>query len=304
MINFKKIEITDRTWVLPILQTSNYQSQEYNFTNNFIWKDVFNVQVANHKGFYLVKSGRETPSYVFPAGNGNLKEVIEEMMEDAQKCGHAFCMHSLFEDSVAQLETLFPDTFSFIEDRDYADYIYLSEKLQTLSGKKLHSKRNHINRFIENNPSWTYEPVTKDNLQDCYAMNVQWCHANNCEDDEDKKSEQCAVKNCFKNFADLELQGGIIKIDGNIVAFAFGEPLNNDTFIVHIEKAFSDIQGAYPMINQQFAIHNTTNFTYINREDDMGSEGLRKAKLSYYPEKILIKYNVCLKGSVQATVKW
>ncbi|MEG2295283.1 MAG: phosphatidylglycerol lysyltransferase domain-containing protein [Oscillospiraceae bacterium] len=304
MINFKKIQITDKSWILPTLQHSNFQSQEYNFTNNFIWKDVFNVQVANHNGFYLVKSGKENPSYVFPAGKGDLKKVIEEMMEDAKMCGHAFCMHSLFEESVVCLESLFPHTFVFTQDRDYADYIYLSEKLQTLSGKKLHSKRNHINRFKENNLNWIYESVTKENLQECYAMNVAWCHANNCEDDDDKKSEQCAVKNCFEYFEALGLQGGMIKVDGNIVAFSFGEPLNSDTFIVHIEKAFSDIQGAYPIINQQFAVHNAVDFTYINREDDMGAEGLRKAKLSYYPENILIKHNVCLKGCSEVTLKW
>ena len=125
--------------------------------------------------------------------------------------------------------------------------------------------------------------MTKDNLEECFQMALQWRNQNGCDEDHEKNAEMCVTLNALRLFYELELVGGVLKVDGYVIAFTIGEEITPDMFVVHIEKAFADIQGAYPMINQQFVEHECSDYQYINREEDTGAEGLRKAKLSYYP---------------------
>ncbi len=128
-------------------------------------------------------------------------------------------------------------------------------------------------------------------------MALKWRHVNSCEDDDEKVNEMCVTLNALRLYKELELKGGILRVNGEIVAFTIGEKICGDTFVVHIEKAYAEIQGAYPMINQQFVSHECQEFTYINREEDTGSEGLRKAKLSYRPAFLVEKGMVRRKNS-------
>lgn len=295
MLNFRRIELSDKTWIDPLLAKGNQRGSEYTFSNNFIYRKLYSVEAAQMDQYYLVYSGREdenySPSYLYPSGSGDVKPVIEALRQDAKRRGVPFRMHAITKENCALLETLFPGQFVFTETRDSFDYIYKSESLITLSGKKLHSKRNFINRFkSEHEGTWSYEDITNENLDECWKMNVLWCEQSGCGDDPELMEEACAVRNCFNNFQALGLSGGLLRLDGKVIAFTMGRPLNSDTFIVHIEKAFAGIAGAYPMINQQFVSHNCTNFLYVNREDDVGDEGLRKAKLSYKPAILLEKY--------------
>lgn len=164
-----------------------------------------------------------------------------------------------------------------------SDYVYESEKLISLSGKKLHGKRNHINNFIKAYPDYQYERINGENREECIELAQNWRKENGCDSDPEKNEEFCVTLRALKELEDLNLTGGLIRADGRVVAFSIGEKLCNDTFVVHIEKAYADIQGAYPIINQQFVLHEAADYRYINREEDTGAEGLRKAKLSYYP---------------------
>ena len=168
-------------------------------------------------------------------------------------------------------------------DRDEADYVYEREKLATLAGKKLHGKRNHINKFKSLYEDWTYESLNDENVEDCFQMALKWRNQNGCDEDHEKNAEMCVTLNSLRLYKELGMVGGIIRVAGKIVAFCIGEPVSEDTFVVHIEKAFPDIEGAYPMINQQFVLHECMEYQYVNREEDTGAEGLRKAKLSYRP---------------------
>ena len=127
-------------------------------------------------------------------------------------------------------------------------------------------------------------------------MALKWRKQNGCDDDEEKNAEMCVTLNSLRLLEELELTGGVLRVNGEVIAFTIGEPVSDDTFVVHIEKAYADIQGAYPMINQQFVQHECMNYKYINREEDTGAEGLRKAKLSYRPaflvEKGIVKERV------------
>lgn len=296
MIDFKAIQLNDKAWIDPLLAQSNYRGSEYAFSNNYDWKDIFHIQVAQIDGYYVVKSGIDYESYLYPAGAGDIKPVIEQLMADAKERGIPFNIHGITDETKAELELLFPDAFTITEHRNAADYIYAVEKMTTLSGKKLHSKRNHIARFKENNSDWTYESITEKNIDECIQMNSLWCKQMDCNLNKSLRDEACAVRNAFSNFKALGLRGGLLRVDGNVIAYTMGARLNADTLVVHVEKAFAEIQGAYPMINQQFVTNECQDFTYVNREDDLGEEGLRKAKLSYYPEILLNKYEARLKG--------
>lgn len=129
-------------------------------------------------------------------------------------------------------------------------------------------------------------------------MALKWRNENGCEEDEEKNAEMCVTLNALRLFEELELTGGVLKIDGKVAAFTLGEPITSDTFVVHIEKAFAEVPGAYTMINQQFVEHECRAFRYINREEDTGAEGLRKAKLSYRPVFLVEK------GNVKETDEW
>ena len=173
------------------------------------------------------------------------------------------------------------------------------EKLVLLPGRKLHAKRNHINFFIENN-DWTFEPITRENLGECRKMNEEWYREKGQSCNAGLANERRAVDKCFENYSELGLEGGLLRASGRIVAYTIGEPLNSDTYVIHVEKAFSSIRGAYQMINREFASYirdNHPHIIYVNREDDMGDKGLRRAKLSYYPDRMIEKYTARYKRS-------
>ena len=172
------------------------------------------------------------------------------------------------------------------------DYIYETENLTNLSGKKFHGKRNHIARFMDDD-DWEYETLSSENVQECIDMNNNWIQKKYDEDawSQEVQDEYDVVKNALIDYKRLGLVGGVLRKYGEVVAFELGEPLCDDTFVVHFEKAYADVQGAYPMINKQFVQHECQDYKYVNREEDDGEEGLRKAKLSYHPDILLEKYN-------------
>ena len=184
-----------------------------------------------------------------------------------------------------------PGRFLIEGDRNDYDYIYTREKLATLAGKKLHGKRNHIARFKDSG-DWSYEPMTAENVEECRTMTYTWIHMREEKWNEEMNQEISVLHEAFDHMQELGLVGGVLRRDGQIVAFSIGERLNSETFVVHFEKAYPDLRGAYPMINQQFVLHECEGYAYVNREEDTGDPGLRKAKLSYYPDILLPKYEL------------
>lgn len=294
MIDFRPLKIEDRQWIEPILRESKKYGCEYSFGDMFIWKSIYDIQVAKHKDFFVSFNGAGFDAYCCPVGSGNKKEIIEDLMQDARERNIEFKMFGLMEECAKDLEELFPDKFEIEENRDSFDYIYSTEDLINLKGKKYHGKRNHIAYFKKNN-NWTYEPMTRENIPECIAMNKEWEKLNREKDPDGIDDELIAINTSFDNFEELGFVGGVLKVEGRVVAFTFGESMNDDIFCTHVEKAYSDIRGAYPMINREFAENALSQYKYINREDDTGLEGLRQAKLSYYPSILLSKYMARLK---------
>ena len=278
MISFKDIELKDKELITSYTQQSPRRNCDLSFSNLCSWRFLYDTQFAVQDGFLVLKFwAGEKLVYMMPVGSG-------DMIEDANQEGERFCMLGVCAGMRADLEAIMPDKFHFEADRDYADYLYLRTDLATLAGKKFQAKRNHLNKFRRTYTNYEYVPLTSDRIQECLDLEAEWCKVN--------------------NFDALGLTGGILHVDGKIVAFTFGMPINQDTFGVHVEKADTTIDGAYTMINYEFANHIPEQYTYINREEDLGIEGLRKAKLSYQPVIILEKYMACLKDIPVDPVKW
>ena len=284
----------------PYYQYEQSSSCEVSFANNLLWAPFYEVEYAilEEMAVFFTKGNGYSVSMPMAKDDvtaANLEKVILQLEDYFEQVGHPFHMHLVTRKKFELLESLFPGKYEIEYDRDVADYVYETEKMISLAGKKLHAKRNHINKFKENNPDWSYEPLTMDNLEECLHMAEQWKHMNLCDEKGEKHAEFCVTKRALKQFQELGLKGGILRDGNRIVAFTLGEELNREMFVIHIEKAFADVQGAYPMINQQFLIHEASNYLYVNREEDTGAEGLRKAKLSYYPAFLQEKGNVTVK---------
>jgi hypothetical protein len=293
-IAFQKPTIEDKQKLEPYFKSVHEMNCEFTFANMFLWSGHYGGEYAIVDDMLVIRAGEgKEKSYAYPLGTHDVKPIIEKLIRDCEEIGIPFRMHSITNSMKDNLEQLFPGQFEYVPDRDNFDYIYRSEDLINLKGKKYHGKRNHINQFMERN-NWSYEPITKENMDDCIHMAEEWCIQNGC-DDEGRLAEFCVIKNSFRYFDILGLVGGVLRVDGKVVAFTIGEEINDDVFVVHIEKAYADVNGAYPMINREFITREASQYTYINREEDLGIEGLRKAKLSYKPAILLEEYSVSFK---------
>lgn len=292
---FHPITLDDQQWVKEKLLEDDLRSCELTFANNFIWRHIYDVAVCQTMGFGIIRYRQDGGNkYSFPFGHGDeghdKKEIISLLRRYCAVHGETLCMYPIEEEPCRLLKEWFPGAFLITSFRGDYDYIYTTEKLSTLKGGKLHGKRNHIARFMDE-PDWNYEPLTHDNMEECRQMSRQWSTARAEKWNEEMDEEIGVLHEALDCFDELSLVGGVLRQKGQVVAFTVGEPLNSDTFVVHFEKAFPDLQGAYPMINQQFVLHACQDYTYVNREEDTGDLGLRRAKLSYCPDILLKKYN-------------
>jgi hypothetical protein len=289
---FKEPVISDKQWVTDILKRSKQVGCEFCFGNIFMWSPVYGSQITTcQEGFFLCKSTDDKPSYSMPKGGNDIKRCIDFLKSDARNMGHNLEIYAVTETEKQMLESLFPNKFRFHESRNSFDYVYSTSGLASLSGKKYHSKRNHI-LFFEKNYDWSYEDITADNIVECIEMNRNWEQENKKKNEHEQgtQKEEIAIKRAFENYEELDFKGGLIRANGEVVAYTFGELLNENTFCTHVEKAFAEIRGSYPIINREFAKNTIGSFEFVNREEDLGIEGLRKAKLSYNPEMLVTKY--------------
>ena len=304
MIPFKDIELQDKELITSFTLNSPRRNCDLSFSNLCSWRFLYNTKFAIMDGFLLLKFWADGELvYMMPIGNGDLNKVLDALIEDANREGEPFCLLGICSGMCSELETFMPGRFQFTADRDYADYVYLRSDLATLSGKKFQAKRNHINKF-KKTYNYEYTPIAADRIRECLDLEAEWCKVNNCDQHEGTGNERRALIYALHNFDALGLTGGILHVEGKIAAFTFGMPINQDTFGVHVEKADTRIDGAYAMINYEFANHIPEQYIYINREEDLGIEGLRKAKLSYQPAIILEKYVACLKEQPVEAIKW
>ena len=289
MIDFQKFDLSKKAEYRRLLMSGGERGCEYSLVNLILWG---RQKAAFLDGFLVLFSQFERNSvYPFPVGKGDLKAVLDAIICDARERGIVCRLTGLSAENTMLLEELYPGKFRFYPDRDGCDYVYAIDDLADLKGRKFQKKRNHLNRFREEHPNCEITPIAPETLPAVREMVEQWYAGRN--DDRDYHLEQHALRRAFSHMAELDIEGIMLTESGRVLAFAMGSPLSETTFDIHFEKAVEDVDGAYPAINQAFAAHLREKYPqlqYLNREDDMGIPGLRKAKLSYNPHHLVVKF--------------
>jgi hypothetical protein len=226
--------------------------------------------------------------YYLPIGNHDRKLTLDLIIKDSIK--NDYQLNIIVEND--DINTLYDNKFEINSHRGFFDYLYLRSDLMNLSGKKYQPKRNHINQF-NNLYSYVFRTLNKNDKNECLSMNSLWFEQEMMLTPEFKRDymdERKVIEYLFDYFDELNIYGGAIMVENKMVAFSLGSKVTNDTFDTHIEKANRDYVGSYALINKEMAINIPQEYTFINREEDKGIIGLRKAKLSYQPYKLIEKY--------------
>ena len=278
------------------------EAYDYLFTVSYVWQDKFHSCIGFMEDCLIVKYEVDNQIWFsYPISPEPEKQIkcIKSLMALCENEG-VMCQILWIEEQYArELATNFKNEFELAEYRNIFDYVYERERLASLAGKKLAAKRNHIRRFEEQG-SWIYEEIGEDNRKECWELELNWIALQQNPEAVELLEEKTALKYALDSFDELGLNGGLIRRDGKVLAFSIGERQNKDTFVIHFEKAYGNIQGAYQIINQQMALHNPE-YLYINRQEDVGDLGLRKSKLSYYPDKMIKKYMAVKSGFTYAS---
>ncbi len=284
MLEFKTLQLSDKEWVDRLFSEYNPTRCDFCFGNIFIWAGIYNTNIARFKNSVVLRYKFDGEySYSFSFVEEDVEELIKELLLNSQKNGQKLRIYGLNTEEKEIIEKLFPGEFEMTYMRDFCDYVYKTEDLINLSGRKYHQKRNHIS-YLKNNSDWVYERIDETNIEECRTFNCNWERHNGGKNPEELSLENTAIQTALDNYSSLGFVGGLLRVNGRIEAYTLGEPLNSEMFCTHIEKANADLRGAYPLINQQFALNELSSYKYVNREEDTGSEGLRQAKMSYHPE--------------------
>ena len=264
---------------------------EFTFTNLFIWRHAYQLKISRFQNLICLFSEKGENSFFFPPiGEGDRVECYRVLFRYLQKKNLPQKIARVPEEVIAQTDWK-GEGFVTELDRAQSDYIYLTQDLIELQGRKYHRKRNHIKQFKEKY-SYQYIPLTSEWISECLNLESSWCDLRHCDDTPGLANESIAIKEAFSHFEELGVKGGAILINGKVEAFTLGEPLNRETVVIHIEKANPAFEGLYTLINQAFIELQWSDYTYVNREQDLGEEGLRKAKESYFPHHMVHKYSV------------
>ena len=296
MIQFKPFQIKERPLYDRYLTGCGERGCEYSFVNLYLWGRQ-QAAIQNDRLLFFSQFNRRSV-YLFPIGPGDTKTAIDAIIEDAGQRGIPCRLTGLLEEDCALLEQLYPGRFRYHFDRDSFDYVYAVHDLADLKGRKFQKKRNHLNRFRQEHPQHRLEPITAENLDTVARFVRKWYDVRLAENPHgDYLMEQAAIDKLLRHWQELDMEG-LLLLDGDTaLAVTMGSPLGEDTFDIHFEKALDIADGAYAAINQGFAAYLREKYPrlrWLNREDDMGLEGLRKAKLSYCPEHMIEKHWACL----------
>lgn len=293
--DFVSLELKDCDLFETFLKEYKPEISELTFANLFIWRSHYKFHWSLYKDWLVIASLEgEFGTYVMepigPSPRTEVTRVVLEWMRDEKKE-----KYPRIERADERITSEIGGVKGIIIEptRDHFDYVYLRDDLVNLAGNKYRSKRNHMNQLLRTY-SYQYSDLAPDHIQDCIELQEKWCILRRCEDDLNLLGEWDAVKEILNSYESLNVQGGVVTIENKVMAFTIGQMLNEDTAVVHIEKADPEIPGLYPVINQQFCENNWKNASYINREQDLGMPGLREAKLSYYPDHMVKKFRITL----------
>lgn len=289
-MNLRPLTLDDRLSVSEYLHRFPPEVSELTFTNLYAWRHTRPIWTDEFRESLLFFAEMKTGLVLLgnPVGPVALAEVFQEY-GDRISGAERFPRERLADPAL-------PPGAMVVEDRDNADYVYRREDLASLSGRHFTKKRNHINQCLAAY-NCRYEIITAETVQECLDMQDRWCADRNCRTEPGLCGEYQAIEETMRHYGELPVTGGAIRIEGSIEAFTVGEALNPSTAVCHFEKAMPQFHGLAQLINQWFAQNNLAGFTYVNREQDLGIPGLRRAKESYVPEHLVEKVRIVLPGS-------
>ena len=291
MLDFESVQITHKAVVESYFSRLPSEMCDFTFGNIFCWSIAEKTRVCEKNGFlYLRTRFNGVKSYAFPLGDGDIRTALTELEEDAAERRTELSFYCISEEQLEILKAVYGNRVKTVEQRDFFDYVYRSESLATLKGRKLHSKKNHVNSFGKKH-DFSYEKITGENLDECLVFSHRWHKTGQRNPKLDE--EMLVIEKAFSHFRELELSGVILRVNGEIVAYSMGEGMSvRNMYCTHFEKASPDFPQAYAVINKLTAGAVASQYEFINREDDAGVEGLRRAKTSYYPDRLVKKYYV------------
>ncbi|MDQ2086126.1 phosphatidylglycerol lysyltransferase domain-containing protein [Herbivorax sp. ANBcel31] len=292
----EKITLEHKSLFDNYLNQSNFTSSEMNFTNLFMWRDFYKFEFFKiNEMICLIAAPEEEEPFAFaPIGNytsSKFKACINAIKEYFYEKGWKVVFRRVEENKLQYFEKHISEQIKVEYDRDNSDYIYLSEHLINLKGRKYHNKRNHINGFLKKY-KYEYVKLTKTHIEDALIVGEEWYSKRDDKQTSGIYLEKLANEELLKNYNRLDCIGGLVKVNGRFEAYTVGEIFGNNYAVIHIEKANSDIKGLYSFINQKFCENELGNVLFINREQDLGIKSLRRAKNSYNPIKYTNKYNI------------
>lgn len=300
-MDFKVLSLEDRKIIVPYLKSKEQKNCVFSFGNNILWNNAGRMEYTIHKGNLVYRTiYQDTIRYCVPDFKQKWGKIIEYIENDAKKYRKSYRISSLTQEDMNQILRLDKSYIKFF-DRNQSDYLYLVDEIAGLHGIKYEKKRNLINYF-KRHYSWEYEPLQRNNAMECWKFEEKWIqdkimnsNISSCAMD-GLYLEKKAISFALDNFEKLNFEGGVLRVNGQCVAFTIGEELSDNVFVQHFEKADCKIKGAYQMIFQQFTQNKLLKrYKYVNREEDMGNENIRFTKLSYCPCEIVHKYSLLKK---------
>ena len=291
MLEFSKLTLNDIERIKTFFPYSNNRICNNTIGGVFIWRDFFSMEyaVCNDTVIFKAQARYSDIKTAFSVPLGiDVRGSIDRVIEYCRFNGIPIAFYGVTDKDIGLLRSIF-DKYQLFTEADWDDYIYIARDLTDLEGRKYSSKRNHINHFKKAYKNYSFEVMTESNLPHVREFFIQ-LSSNQLLDSDTAVEDQAKTIEVLDNFDTYGFHGGLLRVDGNVVAFSAGE-VNNDVLFVHIEKADMQYKGAYQVINNEFAKHFASDgVEYINREEDDGDEGLRFSKLSYHPYEILEKY--------------
>lgn len=292
-MEFKPFRIEDKAQIDSYFSVHHYEQIDCTFNTLFLWQDAYQTSWAEQDGILFIRAGAGKDTFFMPPfakEEENFVHGLALIHEEYDKLGLPFRLKSASSWVTEQIERLVPGKYDFIEDRDNEEYIYRTDDMIRLPGKKLRMKKNHLNGFLRQYADYQYEAITKENLEDAKAGIHDWFLRHG-----DIEEEEQAIKRCFDHWDALGVKGAVIRIYGKVEAFTNGDSINEKMAHIIFEKANPEIRGLYQAINRDFLIHEFAETEFVNREEDLGLPGLREAKMGYHPDHLTEKYDVVLK---------
>lgn len=294
MLEWSIPEAEDEDWINSCIAVSGTMASDASFANIYLLRNKYSTKISRYKDFIIRKySGKGARcGYTFPLGKGDIAKALAEIEKDAKECGECLQFAFITEEQKEVLENAMPARFCYSSDAGDSDYIYLRSELASLSGKAFHKKKNHFLKFVRTYPDYKYYEIGACNIYDAQKVADAWYYEHLQDEDASQLAEYKAIKEALENFEELGLIGGIIYVNDSPCAMTIASKINENTVDVHFEKAVGEyaLNGGYAAINKLFS-EKLDGVTWLNREEDIGIEGLRKAKLSYRPKIMLKKYS-------------